>query len=358
MSLLLALVAPCWPCAPAPPDGAWVELVDEQILLAYDAASGTEDLILRPGFSGDADTFGYLIPTPSRPEVTEADAGLFDRLERFLVPEVVTETRGIDLIPSFLLLTMSAGGDEAAYPAGARGVDVLSEQRVGSYDVALLQASDADALQTWLLDHGFTAPDPVKAWTEPYLGGDWVFTALRIAADAGSASPERRVRESAIHPLRLSFETDRPFAPFSGPDWSTHDRQPTTAPDKRFFLVGPTRYEATEGDHRRFTTAELDYADRVPLGWLWDELGRVGADPAYLSIATLAGVPGEVHAHDLWLETVPDGDPIHPEPVVRTVKRTVFLPLVEGAPFLLLFLIWGVRRARGQGSQQQRKPIS
>jgi len=350
-------------CAPAPPEGAWVELVGERVLVAWDAASKREHLVLAPAFEGDADAFGYLIPTPSRPTVTSADDHVFHRLDQHLIPEVVVRTEGFEIIPSLFALALVGGADSAQPELVVAGVSVLSQEQVGSYDVTLLQATDADGLQAWLLEHGFHAPDPVRAWTEPYLGGDHVFTALRIASGIGeqvqdSASPAapgaqgettRRVRKSEVHPLVLAFDTDRPYAPFSGPDWSQHDQQPRTAPDKHFYLVSDSRLEGLEGETRRFGPGQVQFADRVSLGHIWDALDGVeGPAQGYLTIAALYGVPGVVHTDDLWFEPVPDGESVRPPPIIRTVKRTVVLPLVELAPVALLLglALWWRRRQR------------
>src|SRR5262245_33760455 len=80
--------SPATGCASAPPPGARVEITDEVALIVWDEATQTEHFIRRASFRSTAADFGFLVPTPSKPDLGEADDGLFDYLATVTAPKV------------------------------------------------------------------------------------------------------------------------------------------------------------------------------------------------------------------------------------------------------------------------------
>jgi hypothetical protein len=64
-------------CAAAPPFGATVRIADESAIIIWDASSKTEHFIRRATFSSSAHDFGFLVPTPTKPELAEAEDDAF-----------------------------------------------------------------------------------------------------------------------------------------------------------------------------------------------------------------------------------------------------------------------------------------
>jgi len=77
-------------CAVAPPNNKPVEIADESAIIVWDSASGTEHFIRRATFKSAAQDFGFLVPTPTKPELAEADDAAFKELARITAPKVVT----------------------------------------------------------------------------------------------------------------------------------------------------------------------------------------------------------------------------------------------------------------------------
>src|SRR5438270_793237 len=63
-----------------------VETADETALVAWDERTKTEHFIRRATFTGTATDFGFLVPTPSRPELGAVDDALFDVLAGVTAP--------------------------------------------------------------------------------------------------------------------------------------------------------------------------------------------------------------------------------------------------------------------------------
>src|SRR5262245_43952479 len=71
--LVPSLHAPPSPaCCPVGPIGKPVVNADQTVLIIWDAATKTEHFIRRASFKSQADDFGFLIPTPDRPELSES----------------------------------------------------------------------------------------------------------------------------------------------------------------------------------------------------------------------------------------------------------------------------------------------
>jgi len=73
-ALLLAVVAASLvvACCPAPPSGKPVVNADQTVIIIWDAATQTQHFIRKASFKSEADDFGFLVPTPSQPQLEES----------------------------------------------------------------------------------------------------------------------------------------------------------------------------------------------------------------------------------------------------------------------------------------------
>src|SRR3954451_5545871 len=84
--------APAPACCPAPPPGKPVVNADQTVIILWDAATKTQHFIRKASFESDADTFGFLVPTPSQPELNESGDSAFPFLQKLTEPEVGKQT--------------------------------------------------------------------------------------------------------------------------------------------------------------------------------------------------------------------------------------------------------------------------
>src|SRR5688500_6603630 len=96
--LLAALLVSVGPdparsCCPAPPSGKPVVNADQTVILLWDPATTTQHFIRKASFKSDADDFGFLVPSPSKPELAESGNEAFPILQKLTEPEVVTQKR-------------------------------------------------------------------------------------------------------------------------------------------------------------------------------------------------------------------------------------------------------------------------
>ncbi len=162
---------------------------------------GVETFVIRPGFSGKVDNFGMLIPFPNPPELRKVADDTFEQIANAIdPPEVVVDLR-------VRMKMMARGG--AAVPEAAvmedsplmmqkNSVQVLKEEAVGMYEVAVLSAGSAEALKKWMDKNSYKYPDGMDAVTADYISEGWCFVAVKTkVGDRGAVNPQpgqRRVK--------------------------------------------------------------------------------------------------------------------------------------------------------------------
>ncbi len=267
IAILAAIPAPASGCAAAPFNGERVDIASESAVIVWDEANKTEHFIRRATFQSTAYDFGFLVPTPSKPEVEESDDEVFKRLWDITKPKIEHRTR-----------TASIGCGGAAAPKGAAdgpepesGIQILQHKRVGDHDVVSIkfdrtkggvEAGSAE-LARWLVSFGYGFGDTLKDWVKPYVENDWVITAFRIVGDkpsepapakgatAKNGLPQRGPNAMRAKPVRLSFKTDRPFYPYSEPADQRDDKAKNVQRLLRVYFVADKRYAGTLGPSDR-----------------------------------------------------------------------------------------------------------
>lgn len=222
--LALALARPqqeARSCAPAFARGKSVSIASESALIVWDEKTRTEHFIRRGTFDTAAADFGFLVPTPTEPDLGEASDAIFETLARWTAPRV--EVRRV---------TVPRGGHatKMAFPGGmapAPTVEVLGQQRVAGLDAVKLRVNSPDgakALTEWLKKHGYSTRPALEEWLKRYVADGWVITAFKIAQPDSTRS---RVSTQA---LRMSFkvpEGQQPYYPYREPEDMRTGARPT-----------------------------------------------------------------------------------------------------------------------------------
>jgi hypothetical protein len=192
----IALGAAVYACMHVGSDGKPVALRREEVAIIYEPTQGVEHLIRTATFNTNAANFGFIVPTPSKPELGEAEPALFDELRKFAPADP-------DLKRGQLL-----GGGFGQGGGGA--VEVVEVAMVAGMTATVLRSNDAAVLEKWLKDNGYTAPADLQSWVAPYLKGTWHLTAFKFEKKPESAGGVTKA-------VRLSFPVTRPFYPYREP---------------------------------------------------------------------------------------------------------------------------------------------
>lgn len=215
-------------CAPVSRPGESIQIEEESALIIWDAKSKTQHFIRRAQFNAKAKDFGFIVPTPTRPEISEVKASIFGHLEALTrpPPRVAPQPK-----------LQSGPGGEVRLSAGAPTVTVVESVTVAGLDAVVLTANDAKALNSWLSLHGYASSPELQEWFKPYIKSNWLLTAFKISKRQSTAA---RTATSAV---RMSFQTDEPFFPYREPS------SPGSAPRalEVYFIAGE-RVEGRRGD--------------------------------------------------------------------------------------------------------------
>jgi hypothetical protein len=176
----------------------------EQALILF--ASGREEIITSVQILSDKPGAAVIFPVPGIPEVEALSS---DTLFSFLA-EV---TRPLERVEERLVWRSRDGAVGGAAPGG---VNVLGQEIVGGYSVARLQADDPSALQTWLDQNGYQAPEAATPILRAYTDAGWAFVAVKLAPNqnaAGALKPLRIAFDSPeiVYPMRLGALADQPI---------------------------------------------------------------------------------------------------------------------------------------------------
>lgn len=201
---------------------------DQTVILIWDREHQTEHFIRQASFRSEGDSVGFIVPTPSRPQLEESGNKAFAYLAQITAPRK----------PMRLELPIGCSAEPSgAYAASVR---VIEEKTVAGYHAVVLAADSGSALVSWLRDHGYAYTPEVAAWAQPYLEKRWYMTAMKIADDGD----HRTSAALAASALRITFQTDRPLFPYREPD-SRLDAAQLKVPDRllRIYFVAESRYE-------------------------------------------------------------------------------------------------------------------
>lgn len=346
---LLLLAPDARACAPAPPAGEAVRITDEAALIVWDPKTKTEHFIRSASFATTAKDFGFLVPTPTKPALSEVSGDLLPELMRHTQPKVEHRTKGVDVIPGcaalmFLSRSKSAGMEPASAVAPVR---VLEEARVAGYDAVVLEADSATALSDWLKQHGYAEGPTLTEWLAPYIAQKWKITAFKIA-------PSTRAQAISTSAVRMTFTTEKPFYPYREPKDQRETRPASLRdlPDERtlrVFFIGPERVDGVIGEggplwpgkprwsnpYRRTTIPSKPLPFELPEdAWLTDFEDKSSPRPG---------------TDDVFFSPAKDRSPVVPPPIYIDSPFPLFIPIelvvVLGAGGFLFFRWRRKRRA-------------
>lgn len=174
-------------------------LVVEQVLIVWDRPKHREHFVRQVVFRGDSGRFGFVVPTPTVPEVAAAPGFSFT---------------GLELDHPFDEETSVLPFSGAGRLGGSRSVEVLERKKVGSFTAFVLAATDSRALAKWMKDNDLASDDAMDAWLEHYVRAGFHFVALRFEPPKGAKRPSSELRAET---LRVSFDTPAPYYPYFEP---------------------------------------------------------------------------------------------------------------------------------------------
>ncbi len=153
--------------------------------------NGVETFVIRPGFTGNVDNFGMLIPFPTPPELRKVPDNVFEQIANAIdPPEVVVDLRVFERQRGGGVM-MAAKADMEIADSRANSVQVLKEEAVGMYEVAVLAAGSAESLKKWMDQKGYQYPEGMDKVTNEYIQLGWCFVAVKTKVGKKSTAEPR-----------------------------------------------------------------------------------------------------------------------------------------------------------------------
>ena len=183
-----------------------VDQTGEQILFAQQGDQIEAHVNIQ--YAGPSESFAWIVPTPSNPEIGVSTAQLFNQLTwRTQVQYQLQWEDGQNCWWG------GDGGNNASSNNGSSnnaggngGVEVVQQSSVGPYDYAVLKADSVESLFDWLHANEYYVPDEAQPFVEPYIipGSTMHFVAFRLQKDRDTGD---------IQPVTLKYNSTKPMIP-------------------------------------------------------------------------------------------------------------------------------------------------
>jgi hypothetical protein len=237
----------------------------EQSLILYDPKTEREHFVREVVFRGGPASFGFVVPTPTRPEVAKVEVSPFRFLrESFPFEAPPPPDRSADLGSA---IGGGAGG-------GLRGVTVLQMMKVGSFTSFVLAADDQKALAHWLENNGLASTKEADVWLAHYLRMKSYYVAMRYDPSPSDEGPRAELKAETI---RISFSTPAPYYPYFEPKPPATTGEDGGHPKSRLFELWLASPAALVPVAAKTADGRTSWTRPMQGGQLYDEPGSTRA---------------------------------------------------------------------------------
>ncbi len=172
----------------------------ERILFISDGEVVTTHVQIE--YTGTAPDFAWVLPVPTPPDLKVSHNEIFNQLGFATQPNFILNWDDQGECNLFWQVRFTA--TEGATDHATGGVEVVSEERVGPYDTAVITADDPEAISNWLIENGYNLDALGMDLLRPYVDEGFYFVALKLA-------PDRELGD--LQPLALTYAAQCPGIP-------------------------------------------------------------------------------------------------------------------------------------------------
>ncbi|MGC4003587.1 MAG: DUF2330 domain-containing protein [Pirellulales bacterium] len=336
-------------CCSVAREGAAVVNADQTVLMLWNPVTNTQHFIRQASFKSDVKDVGFLVPSPSKPELAESSNDAFIRLADVTKPEIIYKTRSAEGMGCGCGDKKTAMSKGEVKTTDAKSVEVLEQKRVAGFDASVLRADDGDVLVEWLKTNGYDYSPAVAEWAKPYIEQKWLFTALKVAPKDDAGENAKRITLD-VPALRISFTTDKPLFPYREPKSAAEAEKLRVAGRMlRIFFVGDQRMQgAVAGQAWNAQTAWTNALEPKVVTALLDEL-KLPADavPAKPWLTEFEDPwKYDAAAGDLYFSPSVDQSTIARPPIIVYQDANNILPRDITVYAVVAVVLWPVLRRR------------
>jgi hypothetical protein len=172
--------------------------------------NGMETLHVQSSYRGPATDFAWVIPVPTRPEVSRSDWSLFEAAEKTTRPQVT-----VRIGRRRTALGSSAGKEEKE--TLSTGVRELESLDIRELHINIVEANNAGGFVRWLRDHEYSVGEDSEPVLRQYIDERFYFVVAKIRKSSTWAK-RKGVTETisgGLTPLAITFSAEKPFYPLA-----------------------------------------------------------------------------------------------------------------------------------------------
>jgi hypothetical protein len=186
----------------------------QKVFITWDPAEKVESFTVQPKFEGNADDFGMVIPTPSKPRLDEMPRDFFKELAVFSLLKKRVYLYS-DLLPPVIF-------PDDTTPDRRSSVKVLEAGVVGNLDYKIIEAGRADDLYAWLKENRYSYAGD-EATLAFYIQKGWLFTVMKIDTMQMKKRPDGSC-DGEVTPTRFQFTSEKLIYPLKITQISVKDK--------------------------------------------------------------------------------------------------------------------------------------
>ena len=175
-------------------------------------------LSMQNNYQGPPADFAMVVPVPvvlQKENVKTLPKSVFDRVDQLASPRLVEywEQDPCQVVPDFKMGggggMRSLGGAVPTPTATAGTVRIEAQFEVGEYDIVILSATDALALDQWLKTNNYKIPEGSEPYLRPYVQQGMRF----FVAKVNVAKVKFVNGQADLSPLRFHYDSEQFFLP-------------------------------------------------------------------------------------------------------------------------------------------------
>jgi hypothetical protein len=203
----------------------------QKVFITWNPEEKVESFTVQPKFEGNADDFGMVIPTPSKPKLDEMPRDFFKSLAVYSIlkkreqPQSKLLPRLYDqLAKNRAVNALQFRKESDDKPNGFRppAVKVLEAGVVGNLDYKIIEAGRADDLFTWLKENKYSYSGD-EGTLDFYIKKKWLFTVMKIDTMQMKRRPDGTF-DGEVTPTRFQFASEQLIYPLKITQISVKDK--------------------------------------------------------------------------------------------------------------------------------------
>lgn len=245
-----------------------VDQAVERIIFALDSANEEITAYVQINYTGNSDSFAWVVPVPNNPKVDVADVASFTELSNltrvnfnFPPPPSCDARNGRLMSVGSALDGHSSGG----FPIEAEPtIDVYQQSSVGPYDFAVIGGENPSELVRWLRDNGYRITTDMEPLIKVYTDEGMLFLAMKLSGG-------NNVQD--IQPVKMRYKASQPMIPIrltavaANPNmgilvWIFAD-EPMKPANMKALPIDPNQIALTSFSSNNYNTVRGDAIDTV-----------------------------------------------------------------------------------------------